>query len=355
MAAGAAVLAALPAALGALPARETPVGAGALLARMAGSQGVRYSGYAEAVGGLRLPLTSSFSSLTDLLGDRSRLRVWWGGADAWRIDSIDATGETDVHADPLGTWTWDYQSNEATRSADPPVRLPRAADLDPAQLGRRLLSEARPSEVSRLPARRVAGRDAAGLRLVPDDPQSTVDRVDVWADPGSGLPLRVEAYGAGATRPVVRSEFLDVDLAAPDPATIAFQPPPGARLEFPEVPDVAAGIDRFAVIAAPDRLAGYPRRPRVLGTGAVGTYGRGATLLTALPVPFLGSRSLDQQLHDTPGVKDTPYGPQLVVGPLSLLLSSSGNGAGRWLLAGTVTAQTLQRAAAELARQAGEQ
>ncbi len=54
-------------------------------------------------------------------------------------------------------------------------------------------------ELSRLPARRVAGRSAAGLRLVPADPASTIARVDVWADEASGLPLRVEVYGEDDT------------------------------------------------------------------------------------------------------------------------------------------------------------
>ena len=85
----------------------------------------------------------------------------------------------------------------ATSSAYSPVRLPDDADLAPPALARRLLAGARPAELRRLPSRRVAGR-SAGAAPAPGEPTTTIERVDVWADTATGLPLRVEAYGAGA-------------------------------------------------------------------------------------------------------------------------------------------------------------
>lgn len=344
VAAGVAVLAALPSAAGLLPARDGEVSAGALLDRIRGSADTGYSGYAEAVGGLRLPLTDQFSGLVDLLGDRSRLRIWWRGAQDWRIDALAATGETDVYGDATGTWTWSYEDDRVIRAAVPPVRLPRGADLDPAQLARRLLSEAQPAEVSRLPARRLAGRDAPGLRLRPDDPQTTITSVDVWADAATGVPLRVEVSGAGQS--VVQTSFLDFSAGAPDPATTAFQPPPGDELSVERSGDLATGVDRFAPYLPPDELVGYPLRRRVDGLGAIGTYGRGVTVLLALPLPGRVAGPLGEQLATTPGVTETAAGPQLSVGPLSLLLTDVGERT--WMLAGTVTVDTLQRAAAAL-------
>ena len=345
VAAGVAGLVALPSLAGLRPAREADVSAADLLARIKTSADAGYTGYAETVGGLRLPLTDQFEGLTDLLGDRSRLRVWWRGPDDWRIDALAATGETDVYGDATGTWTWEYEGEHAVRAAIPPVRIPRGADLDPAQLARRLLSEADPGEVSRLPARRVAGRDAPGLRLRPDDPQTTVRSVDVWADPGSGVPLHVEVVGGGTT--VVSSSYLDFRPGTPDPSTTSFIMPPGESVRVEQSADLATRIDRFAPYVPPDELVGYPLRQRVDGLGAVGTYGRGVSVLVAIPLPGRVSRPLGDQLEGTPGLVDTAAGPQLTVGPLSLLLSRV---AGRiWLLAGTVTTDTLQRAAAQLA------
>jgi len=348
VAAGVAVLLAVPPAIGALPARDSGVSAAALLARIQGSGAAGYSGYAEAVGGLRLPLTDQFSSLVDLFGDRTRLRVWWRGEQDWRVDAVAATGETDVHRDAEGTWTWEYERNEATVTDDAPVRLPRGADLDPAQLGRRLLSEADPAEVIRLPARRVAGVDAPGLRLHPDDPLTTITRVEVWADPGTGLPLRVEVYGTGQSAAALQAAYLDFRPGRPDAGTTAFRPPPDATISAQQIGDLVARINRFAPLRPPELLAGYPVRRRVEGLGGVGTYGRGVTVLTAVPLSARISRPLREALADTPGVRSAVGGLSLGIGPVSLLLSDLEIDGRIWLLAGTVSVDTLRRAVADL-------
>jgi hypothetical protein len=351
VAAGVAALVSLPLVVGALPARSDATSAESLLAavRRSGAQG--YSGYAEAVGGLRLPLTEDFSALTDLFGDRSRLRVWSRGEQDWRVDTVQATGESGLYRDVEGLWTWEYERGTALRTTDPGVRLPRAADLEPAALGRRLLSEARPAEISRLPARRVANRSAPGLRLRPADPGSTIDRVDVWVDRGTGLPLRVEVYGVGAggpARPVVETSFLDFSAERPAARTTRFAPPYPGRVRREINPDVAASINVFSPVVPPLRLAGLPVRTRVEGLGSVGTYGTGLTVLVAVPLPGRVSRPLRDQLAGTPGITVTGLGVQLTVGPLSLLLTDPPSGRG-WLLTGTVSAATLDRAAGEIA------
>lgn len=349
VAAGVAVLVALPLAVGALPAREDRgLSAEELLGRVQRSASVGYSGYAEAFGGLVLPLTQEFSSVADLVGDSTRLRVWWRGDQDWRVDSLTAGGETGLHRDYDGLWTWDYERDSALVTTEPPVRLPRAADLDPAGLGRRLLSEARPGEVSTLPARLVANRSAAGLRLRPADPGTSVERVDVWADRATGLPLRVEVYGAGGGRPVVQTAFLDFDPSTPAAATTRFTPPRAGIVRREINPDLAAAINVFSPVVPPAELAGLPIRRRVDGLGSVGTYGTGLTVLVAVPLPGRVARPLRDQLSGTPGITVTPAGVRLAVGPLSLLLTEP-TGRRSWLLTGTVTAATLDRAAAEIA------
>ena len=353
VAAGVAALVTLPLAVGALPARDAQVSAAGLLARVQRSGDAGYSGYAEAVGGLRLPLTEDFSALTDLFGDRTRLRVWWRGEQDWRVDALAPTGETSLRRDFDGLWTWEYERGTAIRTTEPGVRLPRGADLDPAALGRRLLSEARPGEVSRLPARRVAGRSAPGLRLRPADPGTTIDRVDGWADAATGIALRVEVHGAGSARPVVETSFLDVDLSLPAAGATAFLPPYPGRTRRELNPDAAAAINVFSRVVPPTVLAGLPVRQRVEGLGSVGTYGTGLTVLVAVPLPGRISRPLQEQLARTPGARLTGGSVSggaihLTVGPLSLLLTSP-PGRRSWLLTGTVTAETLDRTATEIA------
>lgn len=345
---GVAALVSLPLAVGALPARDTEVSATDLLTAVRASGSVGHSGYAESVGGLRLPLTADFTALTSLFGDRSRIRVWWRGDQDWRVDTVQTTGEAGLHHDADSEWSWDFEQGTTIRTTQPTVRLPRVADVEPAALARRLLSEARDADVSRLPARRVAGRDAPGLRLRPSDPGTTIDRVDVWVDPDTGLGVRVEVYGAGTARPVLETAFLDLDTGTPAAATTRFVPPDPATVRGGTNPDLAASINVFSPVIPPATLAGLPSRSMLDGFGSIGTYGSGLTLLVAVPLPGRISRPLRAQLAATPGATGTATGVRLAVGPLSLLLARP---AGRrsWLLTGTVTAATLDRAAADLA------
>jgi hypothetical protein len=271
------------------------------------------------------------------------------------VDTVQPTGESGLYRDAEGLWTWEYERGTALRTTDPAVRLPRVADLEPAALGRRLLSEARPAEISRLPARRVANRSAPGLRLRPADPGGTIERVDVWVDRGTGLPLRVEVYGAGSpARPVVETSFLDFRAERPPAGTTRFAPPYPGRVRRELNPDVAASINVFSPAVPPLRLAGLPVRARVEGLGSVGTYGTGLTVLVAVPLPGRVSRPLRDQLSGTPGITVTGRGVQLTVGPLSLLLTDP-VGRRSWLLTGTVSAATLDRAAGEIAARPPEE
>lgn len=274
--------------------------------------------------------------------------MWWRGEDEWRVDALAPTGERGLHRDAVGAWTWNYEDNRVTRIDEPSLHLPRAADLDPAQLGRRLLAEASPTEVSRLPAQRIAGRDAPGLRLRPADPRTTVTSVDVWADAGTGVPLRVEVQAAGAAQPVVAAAYLDFDPQPPPPTITRFAPPGDAEVSYGQVTDLAAAADLFGRLRPPATLAGYPLRQRAEGLGGVGTYGRGVTVLAAAALPRRISGPLRDQLRRARGVQTTPAGLQLTAGPLVLLITDAIGGR-PWLLTGTVTAETLQRAAADLA------
>lgn len=347
---GIALLGGVPPVLAALPVTDSEVTAAELLDAVRGSQDISYAGYAEAVGGLVLPVTQDFTDLVDLFGERTRLRAWWTSTDDWRVDELSATGETGVYHRSGSTVVWDYEDSRATLAVDPEVRLPRSADLLPSALGQRLLSEAVDSEVSRLPARRVAGRDALGLRLVPSDERTTIDRVDVWADAESGLPLQVEVYGGGVSVPAVRSRFLDLTVGANDPGTTGFVTPPGAELAFAEVVDVAAAANRFAPAVTPPRLAGLDRRTGLLTIGSLGQYGRGVTVLTAAPIWDRLSRPLRDQLESTPNAVIDENGVFVSAGPIGVLLTPGSRERSSWLIAGTVDAATLAVAAAEVRR-----
>jgi hypothetical protein len=285
------------------------------------------------------------------------LRVWWRDADDWRVDAVKTAGETDLFRDGGVTTTWDYETNSAARSIATDIRLPGAADLLPPRLGRLVLDDASPQEVSRIAAVRVAGIDAPGLRLVPAEPQATIDHVDVWVHPETGLPLRVSAFDADGGGPVVTSTFLELTIGTPPAGVTRFVAPPGAAISDDEVGvgDIASAAEFYAPVVAPRRLAGLSSRPGASQepTG-VGEYGRGVTMLVAIPLWENRANPLREQLAKTPeAVVDADGTTSLSVGPLELLLTTEAFEDHSWLVAGTVTHSTLVRAAEQLRQREG--
>jgi hypothetical protein len=345
---GVLLLVATPMLVRALPVSDQAVSARALLHLVEGSRGVSFSGETESVGTVGLPANDELSSLTDLLSDTNRVRVWWRTPDVWRVATVRPTGETDLVHSRGRMFRWVFESRSVTVIPDVPVRLPNTADLLPNELARRMLAGAAPAELTRLPSRRVAGRDALGLRLTPADTQAAIGRVDVYADPRSGLPLRVELYARGSLTPALTSRFIDLSLGRPSAHDVGFRAPRDANVQYDEVVDLAAAADRFAARIPPRTLAGLP--PRQSFRGSVGVYGRGPTVLIAVP---LWSRTADrvrENLRRGPGVRRLDEGLLVAAPPLRMLLAQPEPNDGSWLLAGTVTQQALIDAANELKR-----
>ena len=347
---GLAVLVALPAIVEALPADDASVSATDLRDRVLASDDVAFSGYAVSTGGLTLPVSDALTGVADLLSDQTSLRAWYRGAEDWRVDVVTTTGETGTHRDAAGTWTWDYADQRASRGDAPPLALPAAPDLLPSALGRRLLSEATDAELTRIDPARVAGVDAVGLRYTPAAEAASVSAVDIWADPTTGLPLRVVVRSADTSIPALDTRFLDLDLATPDAATTAFDPPPDAdvttdrdltdvdlgRQERADLPTTLAGLDRRTVEGVPDQI---------------GAYGSGITVLAVSALPGRAAGSLRSQLAATPGAVVDDLGVRIAAGPLSLMVagtSTRDGGSGTYLLAGTVTLDALATAARQI-------
>ena len=111
-----------------------------------------------------------------------------------RVDVVSAGGETGVYRDARGTWTWEYEANRATRTADAPLALPAPPDLLPNTLGRPVARRGRTGELSRIGARpdRRARRPgpapgAGGRRLVGGPGRDLRGRRDRAAAAGAGL------------------------------------------------------------------------------------------------------------------------------------------------------------------------
>src|SRR5215218_8984755 len=138
-----ALLVALPGMVGAVPARDRPVAAGALLARVLASGPVAYQGYAEARAGLGLPDVPQAGRVVALLGERTRMRAFVAGPEDWRVDELTPVGERDLYADGSATLLWDSGERRLTvTQGEAAVRFARPADLLPPELGRRVAAAA---------------------------------------------------------------------------------------------------------------------------------------------------------------------------------------------------------------------
>jgi outer membrane lipoprotein-sorting protein len=343
---GVLLLFAVPAVVRARPVPDQGISAGALLARIRASRDLSYSGLSESAGNVPLPVNDALSGLTGLLSSTNRVRVWWRDPGLWRTATLRPTGETDLVHERDRTVRWVYESKRVTVVPDVPVRLPDTADLLPPELARRVLSGARTAELHRIPAQRVAGHVALGLRLVPADPQAAIGRVDVYADQRSGVPLRVELFARHSTEPVVAAHFVAFTPGRPQPSALRFRFPADAEVQYDDVVDLADAADRFAARIPPRSLAGLPARGPV--HGSVGVYGRGPTVLLAIP---LWSRAADRvrgELGGRPGVRALDQGLLVSAAPLQMLLAQPERNGTSWLLAGTVTRRTLTDAADQL-------
>ena len=340
---GVLALIAAPIVVAAWPVDDPDVSATELLDRMRAADDSGYSGYVESVGGIGLPVTDDFTDVADLLGGTNRLRVWWRGDDDWRVDRLEAAGEVDLFADGPLTTSWDYEALRATRTAEEWAFLPRSVDLLPPLLAERLLDGATSEELSRLPAERIAGRVAPGLRLTPAAPQASVDHVDVWVDEETGLPLKVEVWGTTGP-PAVSTEFVDVSLEPPPASMTRFVPPPGVTDMFEGPTNVA---DPFSVATdLPDELAGLSGE--VVPDFQLGRYGTGATQLAVAPLEGDVAEALREQLGDTTGAVVDRFGTRLAAGSMRVLLTPCGGDQPSWLLVGTVTDNTITAAAQQV-------
>jgi hypothetical protein len=329
-----------------LPASGSDLSATQLATKIKKSTSQGWSGEVTSLGSLAVPATDAFGQVSRLLGATSDLRVWWHDPEHWRVDRTRASGESDLVRKDNRLVRWSYESRRATVTRYSEIRLPAEVDVLPSTLAARLLQGAKASELSRLPAQRVAGHSSAGLRLTPAGGVSTIDHVDVWADEATGVPTRVDVYSGRATVPVLSTRVTRFEASAPPLSRTAFDFPKGIRVNTSYALDDAAGANAFAPFTMPDSAGGLARRGDPATHGAVGVYGRGPASLLVIPLRRNIARDLYTQLSRSKDAHTGDDGIDLAVGPLSVLLTRSR--VGNFLITGTVTPATLVEVGASL-------
>jgi outer membrane lipoprotein-sorting protein len=354
-AAALALLIALPILIGQRPVHANAESARQVLAQIRASRSVGYSGLVEAHGDLSLPNLPDGGDLAGLVSGTTRLRVWWAGAARQRVDQLSVGGEIDTITDGRFVTSWNSTREEVTHTfGAPPLRIPQAGDLLPPALAQRLTPNGLAVTTQRLPAVRIAGRTALGLRLRPTAATTTVRYVDIDVDQKSGLPLRVAITARGQSSPSFSADFLEISIAQPAASTLTFSAPRGSIVRDTSAADFVADADRYAPFQLPSSLAGLPRTQRVstLGDhGGAATYGTGYTLLVLLPLQQSVAQQVIRALQPPRGTSVTTDHPeaQAVEEQIPLANVVAVDGGGRaYLLAGTVRSSVLVTAADQL-------
>jgi len=358
VAVGVALICGLPVIASALPVSVPALTASQLRVRILASATESYAGYAESNATFGLPPLSGLSGLTSLLDGVTKMRVWVAAPARWRVDVLSDAGERDTYElSGCRAYIWDSGAELLTEvRGRQTLRLPRPADLVPPALALRLLSEAgRQAAFSVIAPVRVAGRAAAGLRMTPADPASTVGHVDIWADPASGLPLLVEISGRGSARPALESQFFQVSPWRPDPRVLTPVRGPGTGFTVTSASSLAGALSNLGMVALPSELAGRDRLPSPPGFDTVGVYGGGLATFIVVGVRGPADRDLVAdaltaggtavEVSGAPGALiGAPLINAVIVRPFGFLYT--------FLITGTVGAEVLEQAAAGLVTEA---
>lgn len=264
-----------------------------------------------------------------------RLRVWQSPA-GLRIADVLPLSERVLVVGPSGAWTWDSESFRARRLADPVVTSAAQdlggmlSQLDPTALAGYSLRLVSPStEVGLGSPARVAGRDAHVLILRPRSDATLVDRVAVSIDERTRVPLAVEVFGSGLTRPSLSAEFESVSYKPVAREMFEFSPPPGAIVEK------SSGHARSG--------QRHPPHSGAFRWGQARVFGSGWASVLAIPLPTSPSDEPGESSKQLPlPASVTPFS-----GPLfsADIVEASSR---RWLLVGAVPPERLQRARSRL-------
>jgi hypothetical protein len=349
-----AVLGCLPALASALPVSVPDISAAQLEQRILSSQTMSFAGYAESDATFGLPPLTAFSSVTPLLDGVTRMRVWQASPSHWRVDTLSDAGEDDTYQVGREEYTWDSGEQLLTAILGAqPVRLPRAADLVPSALAVRIIQEVGPdARLSLLPPQRVAGQSAAGLAITPASPESTIGRVDIWAAPGTGLPLQVDVFGHGSTRPALETQFLEVGAWQPDESVLTPQRGPGTGFTSSAPGNLSEVLNTLDDEVLPASLGGIARQPSPSGFGEIGVYGGGLQDFAVLTFRRgTGFQLLQDALSDGATQLKNAHGFGAVASaPLvNIVIMHSFVSHDTYLLVGLVSKDALEQAAVTLA------
>jgi outer membrane lipoprotein-sorting protein len=270
---------------------------------------------------------SGSSDMTSLIAGSHTLRLWYAGPNRVRLALLGSLGESDLVRSGPDLWSWSSSDKSATHrtvepsKTDAPGTLASGSAVTPQQAADTALKAISPStKVSTDGTAVVAGRSAYELLLQPRDTGSLVDSVRIAIDGKTHLPMRVQVFATGVSKPAFEVGFTSFDPTTPAASVFRFNPPPGTKVTQSDgttkSPAGLAPSPGKGSSSAPSGGAG----PRVVGTGWT------SVVVAKVPAGSTsGSGSASRMLQALPTVSGSWGSGHLLKGTLfSVLLTDDG-------------------------------
>ncbi|MEO8888015.1 MAG: hypothetical protein ABI429_01805 [Jatrophihabitantaceae bacterium] len=237
--------------------RLPPTTAAKLMAAVSEARvGAGFSGTLLAQMTVDLPVSSDTGTggaLMAMLAGAHTMRFWYSGENRQRVALLSPTSESDVFQGGTDVWQWDSESRVAVHSMLPaaaqagfgapisPAPLTIAA-LTPQELTERSLAAVDDrTTVTVSDGHEVAGRPTYELVLQPSPNSPTrIASVHIAVDASEKVPLGVQVYARGLTRPSIDVGFTSVTYKTPAPDYFAFTPPSGSAVVPGAQPQIIA-------------------------------------------------------------------------------------------------------------------
>jgi outer membrane lipoprotein-sorting protein len=190
----------------------------------------------------QLPQVGGATSLSSLLTGSHTVKVYWQDEKHFRLAVPQSLSETDVIRNGSTAWLWQSNSNSVTKFTLPAdnsnkkstSQLPASAPLTPQQAASEILRDVGQTTVVSVQSNvDVAGEAAYQLVLAPKDARSTIGSVRIAIDGKTGVPLRLQVFGKGASSPAFQVGYTSISYTAPSASNFTFTPPPGAKVTTP--------------------------------------------------------------------------------------------------------------------------
>jgi outer membrane lipoprotein-sorting protein len=287
------------------------------------------------------------ADLTRLIAGSNTARVWYAGEDKVRLALVGTLGETDVIRNGSDVYLWSSREQSATHLTLPADGAKKAGPLaggvptTPQEAADQALAAIDPTTVvTTTGAAKVAGRNAYELVLSPRDTASLIGQVRLAIDAEKHIPLRVDVYAKGATKPAVRVAFQQISFTVPDAGQFVFNAPPGTKVNESDAKSLEKE-HQTAVEKAEAHRPTLDQGPTVLGKGWT-------SILTAkLPAKDAAKGTekapVDGIIESLPKVSGAWGSGHLLSGSLfNVLLTDDGR-----VFAGAVAPESLYQAAAK--------